>query len=82
MPLSRPVLERQLKSAERTLAQRVASLQESGCAAEQHALDPAWRHASAACTAIRRRLVSIAKTEAIDAEVARRKTEKESSDAE
>jgi len=75
MPLSRAVLERQLKQAELSLADRVKALKGAGKAEETYSLDPVWRSASAACASIRRRLVAVAAVEANDAEVARRKLE-------
>jgi hypothetical protein len=75
MPLSRAVLERQLKEAEHSLAERVQVLKGAGKSAEALALDPAWRNASATCTSIRRRLTAVAATEANNTEVIRRKSE-------
>ena len=75
MPLSRPVLERQLKLAEQTLAQRVQVLEKSGKSAEACDRDPQWRSANANCGALRRRLKAVAAVEANNAEVTRRKLE-------
>lgn len=82
MPLSRTTLERQLKQAESTLAQRAAKV--GGDAAALKA-DPAWRKWNADCAALRRRLRAVDAVEANNAELLQRKADKEAgvtSDAE
>jgi hypothetical protein len=80
MPLARPVLERQLKLAEQTLALRAQVLKQGGKEAAAFATDPQWRSASAACTTVRRRLNAVAKVEANNAEVERLKAAREAGD--
>jgi hypothetical protein len=77
MPLSRTVLERQLSQAESAVAAWVGQLSQSGAAREEFRNDPKWRTLNAQCAQLRRRLESVAQTEATDAEVARRKVERE-----
>ncbi len=72
MPQSRQSLERQIKIAEETLAQRVSKL---GAGAVQKA-DPLWRKYNADCQALRKRLQAVAATEANNAEIERLKAEK------
>jgi hypothetical protein len=74
MPLSRTTLERQLKQAESTLADRAAKL--GGDAAKLKS-DPAWRKWNADCSALRRRLRAVEAVEANNAELLQRKADKE-----
>lgn len=74
MPLSRTTLERQLKQAETTLAQRAAKL---GSDAAVLKADPAWRKWNADCSALRRRLRAVEAVEANNAELLQRKADKE-----
>lgn len=75
MPQSRAVLERQLKLAEQTLAQRVQEIGKLRQEADACARDPLWRSANAVCSGLRRRLSAVAAVEANNAEVTRRKLE-------
>lgn len=74
MPLSRTTLERQLKLAESTLAQRATKLGNDSAVLKA---DPAWRKWNADCVALRRRLRAVTSVEANNAELLQRKADKE-----
>ncbi len=72
MPQSRQSLERQIKIAEETLAQRASKL----AANIVQKTDPLWRKYNANCQALQKRLRAVAATEANNAEIERMKAEK------
>ncbi len=72
MPQSRQSLERQIKIAEETLAQRASKL---GANTVQKT-DPLWRKYNANFQALQKRLRAVAATEANNAEIERLKAEK------
>lgn len=76
MPIARNVLERQIEQARSELAAWVDSLNKSGVERAKHRTCPKWRTLNAKCNQIQRRLNSVAKTEAVDAEAAKVKAEK------
>lgn len=78
MPLSRNVLERQITQAKTELSTWVESLTKSGVERTAFRSNPKWRSLNATCNQIQRRLNSLAKTEAVEVELAQRKADKES----
>jgi hypothetical protein len=74
MPLSRNVLERQFERAKAEMSAHVDSMTKSGVDRKKFRSCVTWRSLNAKCNQIQRRLNSLAKTEATDAEVAARKT--------
>lgn len=77
MPLSRTVLERQIEQAKTELSAWVEELKKSGLEKPGFRANPKWRTLNAKCNQIQRRLNSLAKTEAVDAEAVKLKAEKE-----
>lgn len=76
MPLSRTTLERQLQTANADLATFAKSLQEKGLTEAQYKRNALWRSLNANIRTVRRRLAAVAQTEANNAAVVQRKTEK------
>lgn len=74
MPLSRNVLERQFERAKAEMAAHVTTLAKAGFAQAKYRTCVTWRSLNAKCNQIQRRLNSLARTEAVDAEIAGRKT--------
>jgi hypothetical protein len=74
MPLSRNVLERQVELAKSELSEWIAQLAKDGVDKAEYRKNAKWRTLNAKHNQIQRRLTSLAKVEAIDAEVANRKT--------
>jgi hypothetical protein len=73
MPLSRAVLERQLTTARKALADRVVILEKAGIEKARFGKYPAYREASANCLKISRRLQAVAFIEKNNLEVEARK---------
>ena len=82
MPLSRTVLERQIEQAKSELSAWVEELKKSGIERTGFRSNPKWRTLNAKCNQIQRRLNSVARTEAVDAEAAKVKAEKDAVPAE
>ena len=76
MPLSRTTLERQLQAANTDLQTYAKSLQEKGLTEAEFKKNTLWRSLNANIRTVRRRLAAVAKTEATNAEVAQRKSER------
>jgi hypothetical protein len=76
MPLSRNTLERQLQTANAELATFAKSLQEKGLTEVQFKRNALWRSLNANIRTVRRRLAAVAQTEANNAAVVQRKSEK------
>lgn len=74
MPLSRTVLERQISLANKDIATCVEQLKKDGVAQTDFRNSAKWRTLNAKSNQIQRRLNSLAKVEANNAEVARRKS--------
>ncbi|ADG69747.1 hypothetical protein Plim_3936 [Planctopirus limnophila DSM 3776] len=73
MPLSREVLERQLSSARKALAQQAETLGKAGVEQSKFSKYPAYRELSANCLKISRRLNAVAVIEKNNELVAARK---------
>ena len=76
MPLSRTTLERQLQAANADLATFSKSLQEKGLTEAQYKKNALWRSLNANIRTVRRRLAAVAQTEANNAAVAQKKSER------
>jgi hypothetical protein len=76
MPLSRTTLERQLQAANADLETFAKSLQAKGLTDADFKKNTRWRALNANIRTVRRRLAAVAKTEANNAEVAQRKSER------
>ncbi len=76
MPLSRTTLERQLQTANEDLASFAKSLQEKGLAEAEFKRNTKWRSLNANIRTVRRRLAAVAQTEANNAAVVQRKSER------
>lgn len=75
MPISRAVLERQIVLANKDIAACVEQLKKDGVAQADFRKSAKWRTLNAKSNQIQRRLNSLAKVEANNAEVERRKAE-------
>lgn len=75
MPISRAVLERQIDLANKDIAACVEQLKKNGVAQADFRKSAKWRTLNAKANQIQRRLNSLAKVEANNAEVERRKAE-------
>ena len=76
MPLSRTTLERQLQAANADLATFAKSLQEKGLTEAEFKRNTTWRALNANIRTVRRRLAAVAQTEANNAAVVQRKSER------
>ncbi len=74
MPLSRKVLERQVELAKAELSAWVSQLAKDGVDKATYRKNAKWRTLNAKHNQIQRRLTSLANVEAINVEVANRKT--------